>query len=458
MASSSSTPMPQNPQLFDLVILGASGFTGKHVLKQALKFLKAPSSPLRSIALAGRSPSNLSRAIQWASRPNSPPTDIPLLTADTSDPDSLRAVCSRTRLLLNCVGPFRRHGDPVVAACAASGCDYLDITGEPEFMERMEARYHESAVESGSLVVCACGFDSVPAELGVLFNSVQWVGESSPYRVVGYLTAESERRIVGNFGTFESAVLAVESVKDLEDLRRSTPARTRPAIPGPPPKGALIEHQKKIGLWGVVLPSADSTLVGRTFSTLTENPYGLPGRNETAEMVEKRKAFWSSVKPTHFEVKLGSKHLLSIFVYIIIGIFIGLLGKTSFGRWLLLKYPSVFTFGGFSKNGPSEEEVESASFKMWFVGHGYSKKNVATERNRKPDMEIITRVMGPEMGYVTTPIILIQCALVLLSQRDNLPKGGVYTPGIVFGATDLRDRLQQNGLSFDVITKSKLSS
>ncbi|QHO17241.1 putative mitochondrial saccharopine dehydrogenase-like oxidoreductase [Arachis hypogaea] len=432
MASSSSTP-----QLFDLVILGASGFTGKHVLKQALKFLKAPSSPLRSIALAGRSPSNLSRALQWASGPNSPPTDIPLLTADTSDPDSLRALCSRTRLLLNCVGPFRRHGDPVVAACAASGCDYLDITGEAEFMERMEARYHESAMESGSLV---------------------WVGESSPYRVVGYLTADSERGIVGNFGTFESAVLAVESVKDLEDLRRSRPARTRPAIPGPPPKGALIEHQKKIGLWGVVLPSADSTLVGRTFSTLTENPYGLPGRNESADMVEKRKAFWSSVKPTHFEVKLGSKHLLSIFVYITIGIFIGLLGKTSFGRWLLLKYPSVFTFGGFSKNGPSKEEVESASFKMWFVGHGYSKKNVATERNRKPDMEIITRVMGPEMGYVTTPIILIQCALVLLSQRDNLPKGGVYTPGIVFGATDLRDRLQQNGLSFDVITKSKLSS
>ncbi|XLS75986.1 hypothetical protein HN51_032851, partial [Arachis hypogaea] len=160
MASSSSTP-----QLFDLVILGASGFTGKHVLKQALKFLKAPSSPLRSIALAGRSPSNLSRALQWASGPNSPPTDIPLLTADTSDPDSLRALCSRTRLLLNCVGPFRRHGDPVVAACAASGCDYLDITGEAEFMERMEARYHESAMESGSLVVCACGFDSVPAEL-----------------------------------------------------------------------------------------------------------------------------------------------------------------------------------------------------------------------------------------------------------------------------------------------------
>lgn len=229
-------------------------------------------------------------------------------------------------------------------------------------------------------------------------------------------------------------------------------------IPGLPPKGAIIEHQKKIGLWGVELPSADSTVVGRTFSVLAENPHGLPGLNESAEMVEKRKAFWSSVKPAHFGVKLSSKSVLNIFAYITIGIIIGLLGSTSLGRWLLLKYPSIFSLGVFSKKGPSEEEVESASFKMWFVGHGFSNKSLAEQGNRKPDMEIITRVMGPEMGYVTTPIILIQCALVLLSQRNNLPKGGVYTPGIVFGPTDLKDRLQQNGMSFDVISKSTLSS
>ena len=85
-------------------------------------------------------------------------------------------------------------------------------------------------MEKGSLVVCACGFDSVPAELGMLFNSVQWVGESVPNRVVGYLSVESERRVVGNFGTFESAVLAVESAKELRELRRSRPPRARPVV------------------------------------------------------------------------------------------------------------------------------------------------------------------------------------------------------------------------------------
>lgn len=138
-----------------------------------------------------------------------------------------------------------------------------------------------------------------------------------------------------------------------------------------------------------------------------------------------------------------------------IGIFIGLLGKTSFGRCLLLKWPSIFSFGLFRKKGPTEDEVRSASFKMWFVGHGFSNGSLNKE---KLDMEIITRVMGPEVGYLATPIILIQCALIVLKQRDSLPKGGVLTPGIVFGHTEIQQRLQENGISFDFISKNTLSA
>lgn len=228
-------------------------------------------------------------------------------------------------------------------------------------------------------------------------------------------------------------------------------------IPGPPPpKGPTIENQKKIGLWAVKLPSADSIVVRRTLSILTENPHGLPGANESPEHSERRQAFWSTVKPAHFGVKIGSKSLLGILRIATVGIFIGIFGKTSFGRWLLLKFPSIFSLGWFKKAGPSEDEVRSASFKMWFIGQGYSNGDLALERKAKPDTEIITRVMGPEIGYLTTPIILLQCGLILLSQRENLPKGGTFPPGIVFGPTDLQDRLQQNGISFDVISKSSL--
>ncbi|CBI22272.3 unnamed protein product, partial [Vitis vinifera] len=231
-------------------------------------------------------------------------------------------------------------------------------------------------------------------------------------------------------GTYESAVLGVANAGKLQEFRRSRPRRARPVIPGPPPpKGPTIEHQKQIGVWAVKLPSADSIVVRRTLSILTENP-------------------------PHFGVKISSKSLLGIFRIITVGIFIGVFGKTAFGRWLLLKFPSVFSLGWFRKKGPSEDEVRSASFKMWFVGHGFSDCRLLSEGNMKPDSEIITRVMGPEIGYLTTPIILLQCTLIVLSQRDNLPKGGVFPPGIVFGHTDLQQRLQENGISFDVVLRN----
>ncbi|KAJ8750052.1 hypothetical protein K2173_013967 [Erythroxylum novogranatense] len=442
---------------FDLIILGASGFTGRYVVREALKFLKAPSSPLKSIALAGRSPARLTQALQWAAHPAPPPT-ISILTADTSDPSSLRHLCRQTKLILNCVGPFRLHGEPVVAACAETGCDYLDICGEPEFMERVEIQFHEKAAETGSLMVSACGFDSVPAELGWMFNSRQWVAPSAPNKIEAYLSLESDRRIVGNFGTYESAVLGVANVDKLQELRRSRPKKPRPVIPGPyPPKGPMIDHQKEIGLWAVKLPSADSIVVRRTQTTLTENPTGLPGINESAEHIKIREAFWSVVKPVHFGVKIGSKTLVGVFRFIAVGMFIGLLGRSSIGRWFLLKFPSVFSLGWFRKKGPSEDEVRSASFKMWFVGRGFSDVNHVSQQS-KPDLEVVTRVMGPEIGYLTTPIILLQCALILLSQRDNLPKGGVFPPGIVFGSTDLQERLQRNGITFDYISKRSISA
>ncbi|KAJ1401565.1 putative mitochondrial saccharopine dehydrogenase-like [Sesbania bispinosa] len=414
-----------NDDRFDLIILGASGFTGKYVLREALKFLNInnPSSPLKSIALAGRNPTKLTQALQWATRPNPPPH------SHHHNRRHNRPIVPSGPLRPNPPPPQLRGPIPPPRR-ARRRCLRRIRLRLPRHLRR--ARIH--------------GADGSSLPRPGLGNR-QWVGSAVPNQVEAYVSLESEKRIVGNFATYESAVLGVANANKLQELRRSRPRRARPMIPGPPPsKGETIENQKKIGLWAVKLPSADSVVVRRTLAILTENPHGLPGLNESADMAEKREAFWSSVKAAHFGVKIGSKSLLGILRIIMVGIFIGLLGSTGFGRWLLLKFPSVFSLGWFRKNGPSEEEVESASFKMWFVGRGFSNESLASQGNTKPDMEIITRVMGPEIGYLTTPIILIQCALILLSQRNNLPKGGVYTPGIIFGPTDLQERLQQNGI------------
>ncbi|EAZ40532.1 hypothetical protein OsJ_24988 [Oryza sativa Japonica Group] len=427
------TPPAPIPRVFDVVIFGGSGFTASYVIREALKFLPPSSSPLGSLALAGGSRDRVAAALAWAGGPGGAAPDLPILVADASDPGQ------------------------VAAACAAAGADCLDISGEPEFMERVEAEFHEAAAKNGSLIISACGFDSIPAELGFLFHSRQWAPPSVPVTVQAYLSLESDKRIVGNFGTYESAVLGVANAGELQALRRSRPRRPRPNIPGPPPpKGSLVEHDKALGLWTIKLPSADTVVVKRTLSTVTQHPEGLPGVEESTDFAEHRKSFWSSVKPAHFGVKLTSKSLLGIAQFIFTGLCIGLLGGFSFGRSLLLKFPSFFSAGWFRKSGPTEEQVSSASFKMWFVGRGYSDAARASDRGSKPDKEIITRVSGPEIGYITTPIVLVQCALVLLSQRGNLPKGGVYTPGAVFGPTDIQQRLQENGLSFDLVSTRTL--
>ena len=230
-------------------------------------------------------------------------------------------------------------------------------------------------------------------------------------------------------------------------------------IPGPPPpKGSLIEHDKALGLWVVKLPSADTVVVKRTLAKVTEHPKGLPCVDEPSDFEKHRKEFWSSIKPAHFGVKISSRSILGLFLWLCTGLFIGILGGFSFGRSLLLKFPEFFSLGLCRKTGPTEDEVNNASFKLWFVGHGYSDLARASERGTKPDMEVVTRVSGPEIGYITTPIVLVQCALVLLSQRANLPQGGVYTPGVMFGPTDLQKRLEENGVSFDLISTRTLPS
>src|ERR1043165_8492131 len=98
---------------------------------------------------------------------------VPLLHADVNEDASLRDVAESARLVITTVGPYVHYGEPLVAACAAAGTDYVDLTGEPEFVDRMYVRHHAEAEKSGARIVHACGFDSIPHDLGVLFTVQQ---------------------------------------------------------------------------------------------------------------------------------------------------------------------------------------------------------------------------------------------------------------------------------------------
>ncbi len=144
---------------FDIVLYGATGFVGK----LTAQYLAEAGGAAR-IALAGRSQDKLlavretlgETAQAW-----------PLITADASQPSTLNAMAARTQVVVTTVGPYNRYGLPLVAACAAAGTDYADLTGEPMFMRDSIDHYHKQAVDTGARIVHACGFDSIPSDLTV---------------------------------------------------------------------------------------------------------------------------------------------------------------------------------------------------------------------------------------------------------------------------------------------------
>lgn len=146
---------------------------------------------------------------------------IPIIVADVKDEKSLNDMAAKARIIINCCGPFRFFGEPVVKACVEQGTHHVDVTGEPEFIETMQLKYHEAAKKKGIYIVSACGMDSIPADLGVVFLQQEFGGTLNSVNT--YMTFEAEKKVSGsviNYGTWESAVYGVGNAGALRDLRR----------------------------------------------------------------------------------------------------------------------------------------------------------------------------------------------------------------------------------------------
>src|SRR4051794_2047692 len=227
----------------DVALLGATGFTGALT---AIEIAARAPADLRW-ALAGRSREKLEavRERVAATHPGAPAPD--LLVADVEDAASLDALARSARVLTTTVGPYVLYGGPVVRACAQAGTDYLDLTGEPEFVDRSYIDHHAAAVASGARLVHACGFDSIPHDLGAQFT-VEQLPEGVPLRVRGYLRAGG--RFSG--GTFASAMTGFsrprQNVAAARERRRLEGRSDRVSVEEPG-----VPHRALDG-WAVPLP------------------------------------------------------------------------------------------------------------------------------------------------------------------------------------------------------------
>jgi short subunit dehydrogenase-like uncharacterized protein len=241
---------------YDIVVFGATGFTGGLTAEYLAKH--APAS-LRW-ALAGRNLDKLKTVRARIGDVNPAWQEIDLLSADIGDADSIRQVAEATKVVITTVGPYIRYGEPLVAACAAAGTDYVDLTGEPEFVDAMWLRYHDIAKANGARIVNCCGFDSIPHDLGAFFT-VKHLPEDVPLKVEGFVRAG------GTFsgGTLHSAVTAFSRIGEYSQVRRQR--RQREDYPLERKIGSTrqtIRFVKEFGAWAVPMPTIDPQIVRRT--------------------------------------------------------------------------------------------------------------------------------------------------------------------------------------------------
>ncbi|HYQ78814.1 MAG TPA: saccharopine dehydrogenase NADP-binding domain-containing protein [Solirubrobacterales bacterium] len=386
---------------YDLVLFGATGFTGG----LTADYLAANAPAAMKWALVGRNRSKLEAvaARLAAAAPQAPVPEI--VEADAGDAEAMRKVAESTRVVVTTVGPYIFYGGPLVAACAAAGTDYCDLTGEPEFVDRTWIEHRAEAERSGARIVHCCGFDSIPHDLGAYFT-VKQLPEGVPLTVNGYVRSNAEF----SGGTFHSAINAFGRARQtLAAAKERKQAEQRPSDRKIHSAPGRIRRMPELGGWGVPLPTIDGPVILRSAATLDRyGPDFTYGHNMLA------------------------KHLATVGA---LGVGVGTgfaLAQLPPTRKLLLKMKSP-------GEGPSEEKRAKSWFKIVFVGEGGGKR-------------VVTEVKGGDPGYSETSKMLAESGLCLAF--DELPeRSGQLTTAVAMGDA-LLERLQKAGISFEVVETS----
>ncbi|MFE0011181.1 saccharopine dehydrogenase family protein, partial [Streptomyces erythrochromogenes] len=193
-------PQDRPERAYDVVLFGATGFVGA----LTAEYLAAHAPAGCRWALAGRDLAKLERLRERLASIDPACATLPLLRADAQDAAAVRELAASTRVLATTVGPYVWYGAGLVAACTEAGTDYVDLTGEPEFVDRMYVEHDARARETGARLVHACGFDSIPADLGAYFT-VRQLPEGVPLTVDGFMRSNA----FFSGGTLASALTAL---------------------------------------------------------------------------------------------------------------------------------------------------------------------------------------------------------------------------------------------------------
>jgi len=384
---------------FDLVVHGATGFTGRLVVEYLLR--RYPAGSGLRWAMGGRNAAKLAAVRDELGAP----ADTPLVVTDTGNPASLQALMEQTRLVLTTVGPYQLYGNELVAACASAGVDYVDLCGEPAWMRQMIDAHEAAARASGARIVFSCGFDSIPFDLGVfmLQREMQARFGQPAQRVRGRVRKMKGTFSGGTAASLKATMAAAAAQPGVLELLRN-PFSLTPGFEGPrQPSGSKPMVDEVLGLWVApfVMAAINTRNVHRS-NFLLSHAYGADFVYDEMMVTgagEKGEALANAVAA---DKSLGADD------------------------------------GPKPGEGPSREERESGFYDVLFIGTdtaGHSLR-VGVKGDRDP-------------GYGSTSKMITEAAVCLLQDAPDTP-GGIWTTAPAMGNA-LIARLKANaGLSFTV--------
>jgi len=396
---------------FDIIVWGASGFTGRLVAEYIFK--KYGVSNSLKWAMAGRNQGKLEKV-----RAEVADNTVPLVIADSQDEVSIKAMVQKAKVICTTVGPYAKYGSKLVAACVENQTHYCDLAGEVQWMRRMIDQHHEAAKANGTKIVHTCGFDSIPSDMGVYYV------QQEAKNIAGNFAKDIKMRVIAFKGEMSGGTYAslgnvmAEAQKDKSIYKVLTnPYSLNPEgeQSGPDKKdlqSVVYDKTTKNWIYPFIMAGINTKVVRRS-NALMGYPYGKDFRYEEAVMGGK--GMGGRIKSTIIALSMGIMMLAKP----------GSLVKK--GVDAILPKPG---------EGPNKQ-VREAGF--------YNLKFIATLKDGSVLNGKVTGDMDP--GYGSTSKMMAESAICLA--KDLLPDvGGVLTPSVAMGKILLK-RLEENaGLTF----------
>ncbi|KAI5161781.1 hypothetical protein NEAUS03_1767 [Nematocida ausubeli] len=419
--------MKEDTERRDLLICGVNGFTAQKLLEYILC-----NRPELSVGVTCRSEEKLTRTFRDITVKKESSKALAKVATHITGVDNigkLSRIFEGYKVIINCIGPFAITGLSIVEAAIRARSHYIDCTGEPGFIEESMKMFGEKAQSEEIIIAHACGFDSLPLDIGIMYTMQQIQEKGGRAESI-----ESYMHLINskiNLGTFKTVITSLDNLKKREKRGESSQKASKKSSDKDKKDGRRGPKVKKmpffsplVNMYAVIFPGSDSYVLRKT-NALLGGIYPVCHCYMAVSSL------------------IGMAYLL--FLCLLVGIVYILPSSL---RAVAYDYIDVLSFGAVRTEGPSEQEILCSGFKTHIFARGVDENDNPTTYK--------TLVSGPDPGYISTPIALLVSAEIILSNQAGVQnKKGVLTPGALFVDTDIIPRLTKEKIVFCIAADDK---